>query len=152
MNRYAIVILFSIIFLISGCSLKIPHSPNVSYSNHVKMDSRKTKLLVKRFVEYWGSRIKGDAKKAWEYELPYQRYLTPFKEYRKLLSGYARAKIELVNIQFLDPDRAIIVRRVHIKHKTLQKKDLWIYVKDNWYHKFYQSILPPKTLEEADFQ
>ena len=152
MNRSTIAILFSIIFLISGCSLKIPNSPNVSYNNHVKLDKRKTKLLVKRFIEYWDSRIKGDAKRSWEYELPYQRYLTPFDDYRRLLSGYAHTKIELADIHFLDPDTAIITRKVHTKRKTYQRKDRWIYVKDNWYHKFYQSVLPPETVEEADFQ
>ena len=152
MNKYTIVILFPIIFLINGCSLKIPHSPNVSYSKHVKIDSRKTKLLVKRFIEYWDSRIKGDAQKAWKYELPYQRYMMNFDLYKRLIGMYKNAKIELSAISFRDKNTAIIERKISVHKKIWKKKDKWIYVQDNWYHKFYQSIFPPKTEEEAKFQ
>jgi len=152
MKLIKISIAFLMILLIGGCGIKIPHSKNVAYDQNLS-SNKKAKLLVKRFVEYWDARVRGDAKKSWEYELPYQKYLTDFQTYRKLLTGYEKSQIVLKRIIFQNNNKALIEREVFIGHKEkVNKKDKWYYVKDNWYHKFYQSALPPKTVEEAKFQ
>jgi len=149
MKNFLIALLPLLLF--TACTPKLPSYPEVSYNKEIQQDS-KTKLLVKRFLEYWHYRTIGDMKKAWEYELPYQKYLSDFKRYKGMVGPSIGSKTELVKIEYPAADEAIITRKVHLGKDVLTKKDKWYYVKDNWYHKFYQTIFPPENEEEAQFQ
>jgi len=141
------------LLLLTACAPKLPSYPEVSYNNKEIQRDSKTKLLVKRFLEYWHYRTIGDMKKAWEYELPYQKYLNSFERYKGMVGPSIGSKTELVKIKYPNADEAIITRKVYLgKKDILIKKDKWYYVKDNWYHKFYQTIFPPENEEEAQFQ
>lgn len=150
----SIVIIF---FAISGCSLTTLHKPHldikdVLVDSNISFTSPKYRQLVQRFKEYWHYRMTGDYKKAFRYELPYQQYTISLQRY-KLLSGggYLADKIFLKEIINKD-GCARVSRIVVLNDHNISKKGKWCYIKDNWYHKFYQSILPPKSIEEAEFQ
>ena len=153
----AFTFLIIILFILSGCDKKISSSKNseleyVTYNKTIKIKNEKESLLIKRFLEYWDARVKNNSELTWRYELPYQKYLIDFKDYKNLLSGYKNTKISLNKILKLTNQEAILERYTTGNNKTITKKDKWIYIKNNWYHKFYQSILPPKDMEEAEFQ
>lgn len=136
--------IFVIINLIGCSSLQQPFPAT---------QQEKRQLLQKRFTEYWQARMQGDYRKSWQYELPSQRFLTSFERYKAMASGYKGMKVEFGKILYISPDEAIIERRIKTSQKSVVvKKDKWFFVKDNWYHKFYQSVFPPKTDEEAEFQ
>ena len=147
------IFLFAVLFWIfGGCSMRtIPTYSDVTY-HQIKISDSKTKRLVERFVEYWHARTQGDMKKAWKFELPYQKFLSSFKKYKAEVGGYKGAKIELVGIRYEVPNIAIVTRKVRIGKNVMLKKDKWLYIKDTWYHKYYQTIFPPETMEEAEFQ
>lgn len=124
-----------------GCSAK-----HAQYFSILQDDTQ----LLKRCNEYWQARAKGDMRKAWEYELPYQKYLTSFEEYAAQVGP--SDKTICTKILEKDNKERIVQRKITIGKRNILKKDKWIFVKDNWYHKFYQTIFPPETEEEADFQ
>ena len=139
------------VLFFSGCN----HQP--SFSNIILPTydniSNKERRLFKRFSEYWHYRLIKDFDRTYSYELPYQRYLIDKSTYKGLLDGYGEdTKVQLLKITFLSPDVAIIQRKIITKANTLTGKDKWIYVNGEWYHKFFQNILPPKNKEEAEFQ
>jgi hypothetical protein len=123
----------------------------VEVSKDINM-TKADKRLKQRFQEYWQYRINGDYKHSFAYELPYQQYITGLKQY-KLISGgkYMADKIILYHIHH-GKECTIVDRIVIMNHKKILKKDKWCFIKDNWYHRFYQSIFPPETAEEAKFQ
>jgi len=149
-----IFIISTILLLIEGCSIRIPTVSDVIYNKkNVIAKKRKERLLIKRFVEYWHYRQNGDFKNSWKYELPYQKYVISYKKYKALISNTPAKKTVLEKIIYLEPNLAIIIRKIYKnKNSSFMRKDKWIYVKDNWYHKFYQTIFPPETKEEAEFQ
>jgi hypothetical protein len=142
-----------VIFFLSGCGvISQKNLTGVSINQKVKVSNYKEKKLMKRFLQYWHARTKGDMKTAWKYEMPYQKFLDGFNKYKSEVSGYRGSTIELIKVEYPSKDVAIVVRRVRVGGKELLRKDKWIYVKDNWYHKYYQSVFPPETEEEAEFQ
>ena len=135
---------FFILVVFVGCSFHQPHPLTLQ---------EKKQLLQKRFLEYWQARTAGNYQKSWEYELPSQRFLSSFNRYKITAPGYKGTKVTLYKIVLFTPTQAVVERKIEDKKgHTFIKKDKWFFVKDNWYHKFYQSILPPKTKEEAEFQ
>ncbi|SMC10169.1 hypothetical protein [Nitratiruptor tergarcus] len=149
------IIFLTLLIFFSGCNLKSP-APYVTIKNvAVGKDINITKAdrrLIRRFREYWQYRINGDYEHSYLYELPYQKYLIQLEKYKMEHGGkYKAKKIVLRNIRY-DGGCAIIDRIVVIDDKNFTKKDKWCFIKDNWYHKFYQSIVPPKTIEEAQYQ
>ncbi len=141
-----------IVLLFAGCGTAIHTFENAQVTKrYLNTKDKKEQLLVKRFLEYWHYRANGELEKSYSYELPYQRFLTPYKKYKGLIGGYKGSKTTLVGIKFKN-DTAIITRKVRFGKKELTRYDKWIFVKDNWYHKFYQTIFPPKDIEEAKFQ
>ena len=152
-SRYIAIIYIGILFL-GGCASILPSFENVSYNkNLLDLRDERAFKLTKRFLEYWHARAQGDYEKSWQYELPYQRYFLSFEKYRSLASGYKGSVIELKKIDFIAPDEAIVERKVFFSDKKgVVKKDKWYEIDGKWYHKFYQSILPPESFEEAEFQ
>ena len=149
--------IFILFLIMDGCSLTAPQRPQVTIKNvvidsHIHIKSPKSRQLIQRFKEYWHYRMIGDYQKAFAYELPYQQYVITLKKYRLITGGqYMADKILLKDITYQN-NCAVVKRIVILNEYNISKKDKWCYVKDNWYHKFYQSILPPKTIEEAEFQ
>lgn len=145
--------LISIILLFSACSIhSLPQYKNVTINSDQNISSTPQKLLT-RVAEYWHYRLYNDYEHAYEYELPYQRYLVPLKAYRGLIDGYGKnAKIEIISIKFPNPYTAIVQRRIKTSKAILFSKDKWVNVDGEWYHKFFQNILPPKNKEEQEFQ
>jgi len=152
MNRLVLLILLVVLFV--GCSVKLPSSQYASIEkNRNSLNDHKKLLLAKRFIEYWDARIKGDTAKSWQYELPYMRYISTYENYKPMARGYYGKKVVLMRVEPQNKDQAIVLRKVYITpDRYVVKKDQWFYVKDNWYHKFYQAILPPKSAKEAEFQ
>jgi len=156
------VLFFGIwILLFAGCSLHnqtfstFKQFNDVNVSDSLEITDKKTSLLVKSFLTYWHARQNGDTNTSYQYELPYQRYITPYNKYKKLVSGlYYGKRTELKNITFShNQNIAIIDRNVYLQNNfSYPKKDKWIFFKNRWYHKFYQTVLPPKTKEEVEFQ
>ena len=142
--------IFSSLFIIlffsfTGCTPKIPQYSNVQTSLDIKKLSTKEKLLLKRFSEYWHYRLNRDFNKTFPYELPYQRYVTDFSWYKdNLVYSYGRGKVVLNKIEYQDVNHTIITKE-YFGQKGTHTKDTeeWFYVIDNWYHKFYQHIMPP---------
>ncbi len=127
-----------------GCSIHQPQPLSLE---------EKKELLQKRFEEYWQARAEGNYQKSWLYELPSQQFLSSYARYKIMAPGYKGMKITLYKIILFTPTQAVLERKIEDKRgRTFIKKDKWFFVKDNWYHKFYQSILPPETEEEAQFQ
>jgi len=140
--HYILIVFIAIIMV--GCSLHRPKP--FTYQE-------KKELLSKRFVGYWEARTKGDYKKSWLYELPFQRYLKSYKWYKEMAPGYKGVQVKLNKILSMTQNEAIIERKIlYSKKNWVLKKDKWFYIKDNWYHKFYQSVFPPETQDEAEFQ
>ena len=133
-------ILFVIIFFFYGCHTLSLQTPSKS-------------SLQKVFQEYWHARMKGEYKKSWHYELPSQRYIFTFDQYRRSLSDSGLVKVTMQKVKFIHPSIAIVDREVVYKDglKTL-KKDRWFYIDGRWFHKYYQNILPPSTPEEWIYQ
>jgi hypothetical protein len=147
----ATIVVFLAFF--AGCAPKTATYNDVLVTLPKENLSLKERRLVRRFQEYWHYRLNGDLKKTYEYELPYQRFLLSYKEYKGLLDGYGkRARVELVSISFLHPDVAVIKRKIVTRKRTFEGKDKWLRVNGEWYHKFFQNILPPKNKEEEEFQ
>jgi len=112
----------------------------------------KQKLLEKRFQGYWDARAT-NLKEAYQYELPYQRYINDFSLYKKLVVKTKKGtKAQIVKIEYPHLNIAIIQRRMIFGKKQSLRKDKWIYVDGQWYHRYYQSVLPPSNMEEAQFQ
>lgn len=146
--RY-IYLLFFIIF-ISGCSSIVlqPHYSDVNITVQ-NIDHR----LAKRFSEYWFYRLHKQYANSYRYELPYQQYVIPLQEYKSQLDGYGKeAKVILYDIMMPRRYMAIIKKKIITKDVTLFSKDKWIKVDGEWYHKFFQNVLPPTTKEEEEFQ
>jgi hypothetical protein len=139
-------------FFTWGCVSGKPSYPDISY-NAKLLTTKEQEALAKRFAHYWHARIHEDYGTSWEMELPYQRFLMDFKNYKSLAGGYKGAHVRLEKIEFIYPDEAVIDRVViYPNNKQFVKKDKWYRVKGRWYHKFYQSVLPPKSVEEARYQ
>lgn len=139
------IILFIAYFFI-GCELEIPQYSSVDLSRVQKKNlSKQEKLLLRRFAQYWNYRLKRDFAKTFSYELPYQKYITSFDYYKdNLIYSYGKGKIILDNIYFKDKNHAIITKEyINRKGEHFKDKEDWYYVIDNWYHKFYQYIMPP---------
>lgn len=154
MNRFwQLVVIVGGSLLLIGCSIKLPSSKYVLIKNKKILTNKKENLLAKRFIEYWDARIKGNTAKSWQYELPYMRYIMPYGTYKSMAKGYYGNKVILIQLEPKRNNEIIIIRKVFInpKHFVI-KKDKWFYIKDNWYHKFYQAVLPPQSKEEAEFQ
>lgn len=143
-------ILIAIFF--SACSFHtLPKYKNVSILNDHNISS--DQKLLKRVAEYWHYRLHNDYQHSYTYELPYQRYLIPLKAYKSLIDGYGKnAKIEIISVKFPNPYTAIVQRRIKTSTTILFSKDKWVNVDGEWYHKFFQNILPPKNKEEQEFQ
>ena len=143
--------IYLVVLFFQGCLEKQSSLAKTANSH----DIGKEKQLVQRFQNYWQHRSSCEIEKAFYYELPYQQYLLGLQEYLSQMDRrYCDAKVSLEKIEFNkeNPNIAIIVRKVKLKngHQYLAK-DKWIYVDNQWYHKFYQTIFPPEE-EEADFQ
>ncbi|SMC10165.1 hypothetical protein [Nitratiruptor tergarcus] len=149
--RYVTFLLFTALFW--GCATKIPSYQNIKINKAYFQGSSKEKKLVSAFANYWQARIKGDYKTSFSYELPYQQYIKDFNKYKELIGGiYKGTTITLKNIKYSHPNIAIVTRVVKIGKNLYPRKDKWIYIDGKWYHKFYQTILPPRNPEDADFQ
>lgn len=141
--------LFLTIFF-SACSVKLPTYKEVKVEN-VNFDSAKDKKLAKAFLEYWKARVRGEYTTSYKYELPYQRYIFDYKTYRKQIGSiYPGATVVLTKIEYKAPNVAVVSREVKLGKKVYKKKDKWIYVDGEWYHKFYQNIMP--SLKDAEYQ
>jgi len=147
MNK--ITLLFLSIFFLAGCSHKVIFT-DVHTSLHPQ--SNKEKGLVQRFEEYWHARVNGQYNKSYIYELPYQQFIIDFDRYKKTLGLYKNSKVSLVKVQYPQKNVAIITRKMEGKNGSWIKKDKWIYVDGNWYHKYYQTLFPPLDEKEAQFQ
>jgi len=151
MNRLILFILLVTFF--GECSVQLPSSKYAFIGDKKNLATHKRVLLAKRFIEYWDARIKGDTAKSWKYELPYMKYISPYESYKSMARGYYGKKVVLIRIEPQNENQVIVTRKVYITpDHFLIKKDKWLYIKDNWYHKFYQAILPPQSAKEAEFQ
>lgn len=151
MNRLIVFIL--LVAFYGECSVQFPSSKYALVENKKNFTTQKKVLLAKRFIEYWDARIKGDTARSWKYELPYMQYIFPYESYKSMARGYYGKKVVLMRIEPQNDNEAIVIRKVYIApDHFLIKKDKWLYIKDNWYHKFYQAILPPQSAKEAEFQ
>lgn len=151
MKTRALLLLFILIF--TGCGVYKTSYPNVVVPKSIEFKDKKTKLLIQRFQQYWFYRTHGDYNKSWLYELPHYRFKEFLENYKVMAGSYANTKIVLKKITYMHPNVAIIERDVVFEdNTTVSKKDKWIYIKDNWYHKFYQAIFPPQSNKEAIFQ
>ena len=155
------ILYLATLFFFLGCSVKheLLQSTHIQIKDvyverHISQNEPLYRKLIQRFKEYWHYRQKGDYKKSYEYELPYQRYLMPFIKYKPLAAGSYVGNKTILKDMYLDKKNgiAILQRRVYFDNSYKDKKDKWIFVNGQWYHKFYQSILPLKTEEEAEFQ
>jgi len=161
MKINSIIIYIITIILFLGCSAKNKHLKSkhlkitdVYVKQYIFKNDNLQQKLIQRFKEYWHYRQKGDYNKSYMFELPYQRYLMPFPKYKALAAGsYVGKKtvLEKINLDKKN-SQAILQRKVYFNNLYRIKKDKWLYINGQWYHKFYQSILPPKTEEEAEFQ
>jgi hypothetical protein len=148
------------LFLITGCTTsptvpKIQTFEDVNVSDSIHASDAKTVDLINSFLFYWHARQNGDTNTSYYYELPYQKYVTPYEKYKKLISGlYYGVRTELNRISFQHNNNiAIITRKVYVsKGVSFPKKDKWIYYGNRWYHRFFQTVLPPKSAEEVEFQ
>ena len=147
------VIFLSIMLFIAGCSVKTPKpTKNISYEQNYK--KREYLLLLERFIQYWQNRVDGKIEDAWKYELPYQKYVTGFKQYKSLIGSYKGYHIQLIEIKQVAPNVVIVTRKVYKTdpNNATTKYDKWIKIDNTWYHKFYQNVFPPKSIEEFAFQ
>jgi len=131
--------------------LKVHNSSNIKVE-YVPLNNKEKKLL-RRFSLYWLYRIQGELDKSFEYELPYQKYIDGIKSYKsKIESLNSRTLTILKDIIYPYPNVAIIERELRLGNRVFKKKDKWIYIDGEWYHKYYQNILPPMNKEEMLFQ
>lgn len=145
MKNTAFVILGIVVLMFSGCENSHFHLSHQS-------NQEKQKLLEKRFQDYWNARAT-DLKEAYQYELPYQRYLNDFSSYKKLVVKIKKGtKAKILKVEYPHPNVAVIDRQMNFGKKHVLRKDKWIYVDGQWYHRYYQSVLPPSNVEEAQFQ
>jgi len=145
-------IIFLLILLSVSCSKKereynIYEDINIT----VTPSSKKERLLLREFSEYWHARINGDYNRSYLYELPSQTFIIPYEKYKDMLGIYRSNRVRLTEIYYPHEDIAIVTREMVGKRKTLKRLDKWIYIDGKWYHKFYQTIFPPIG-EETKFQ
>jgi len=159
MKNYLFLLSFPLL-LLGGSPATPPPSgvgvqfPDVNLSRDLNLSDPKRRALAESFLRYWHAREKGDTNTTYSYELPYQRYITPYHIYSKEVGGlYYGVKTELREISFPDRNVAIIVRRVYYSDGSFyDKKDKWIFSHGRWYHKYYQTVFPPNNGEEMEFQ
>ena len=127
---------------------------DVNLSQDLNLSTPKHRALANRFLHYWHARQHNEINTTYSFELPYQRYVTPYHIYRRRLGGlYSGARTQLHSISFPHEDVAIIVRRVYRPNGSFyDRKDKWIFTNGQWYHKYYQTVFPPKGKEEMEFQ
>jgi len=149
MIKYVFIIFALLAFF--GCESKVEKYEYKDVNISLTPSSKKEALLVQRFAQYWHKRLNGDYNSSYDFELPSQRYLVSLKEYKNVLGLYKGSKADLVHISYPHPDIAIVTRKMRIKNKAFTRLDKWLFIDDNWYHKFYQTALPPIG-EEEKFQ
>jgi len=141
MKQKAKSIYLIILIFVAGCALKTVQYPNIKITD--RYHSLKEKQLIEDFSEYWHARISGDMKKAFSYELPYQRYIDGWKVYRETVTPLRKdAFIELKKIEPISENVVIVYKVVRIKDRNLLQKEKWIYLDGRWYHKYHQNIMP----------
>jgi len=141
---------FFAILMFFGCESRVEEYKDVNVSSFVP-SSPKEELLVKRFARYWHDRVNGDYNSSYELELPSQRFVVPLESYKNVLGLYKKWQVDFLGVSYPHPDIAIVKRKMKMKNKSWTRLDKWIFVDGNWYHKFYQTALPPIG-EEEKFQ
>ncbi len=130
-----------ILMIFIGCANSPPSYKEIEIK--YKPANERERELIDSFAHYWHLRIKGDMKRAFSYELPYQKYVDGWTGYEEKVKPLNKnLKIELKDINFTSSNVGIVTKIVKIKNRRLLQKDRWIYIDDRWYHKYHQNILP----------
>lgn len=146
-NRYILFILTGFVLSLSGCSDDVQELP---YADKVKLtyaqDQEKELQwpqieLRPRLVEYWFHRFFADADAAWQIEAPHFRFMTENQKYENYLSqGQASfpVYIQVNSVKGLTDYRYEINLNLSFSRRgqehSVQIKDHWVLVRDQWYH------------------
>ena len=113
-------------------------SLEINFANGVLMKSD----LKERFVNYWNYRAHKEFSKAYNFEMPYLRYIHSKEEYEDFFANAPRIKkISVKRIDCKD-NFCIIGMDISIYKKTFYKIDKWIKVDNTWYHRYDDRVLP----------
>jgi len=105
--------------------------------------------LEKKFKEYWNLKARKEYKKAYKFELPYQRFLYGIKWYEKFNSQSQENNYSIIlhHLQLKDKNTAIIKAQKIGKDYSYYFIDQWFLVNGKWYHKMRTSYLPAVSEE-----
>ena len=132
------------LLIMMGCAMKNSISfVKLQENNQTVLE--KYQNLIQRYREYWNYFSKKDFRRAYDYELPYQRFLHPYSWYQEFNRPNDQSyTIILLSIHPLNDFTAILNSKyVSEDNKTVSFfKDKWILVNGRWFHKMKTSKIP----------
>lgn len=143
MKKNAKVVLSAIvlIFFIVGCQ--------AFHSAHVKPIEKEYKdkaldALKQRSLKYWDLFARRKFAKAYQFEMPHQRFLHSLSWYETFNQKYADANttFEQLDIKRIDKDRAIVKMKKISPSATYIFDDKWYLIDGIWYHQMKTTVIP----------
>ena len=113
-------------------------SLEINFANGVLMKSD----LKKRFVNYWNYRAHKEFSKAYNFEMPYLRYIHPKEEYEDFFANAPRIKKISVKKIECKGNVCYVGMVLKIYKNEVFYKDKWIKVDNTWYHRYRDRALP----------
>lgn len=129
----------------AGCSEMPGRYEFAGLDANVTLESPEQKALADRVLRYWDARSRHDFKTAYDMELPYDRFLKPFKIYKaEGASLYKGFHTQVMRMEFDPSDERIawVFREYRYDDRRLPMRAKWIRVNGTWYHKYNFSVFP----------
>lgn len=143
MKRIKVLFFFISVLLGAGCAKHYDYVTKLSKDIHIY--SRSQVSLLNSAMNYREALSKEDLKTAYNYELPYQKYLLPFNEYRQRHSHdkkHYHVKILTVKIDNKDPEKGYVRFIPLFDGNRRTFTAIWFKIDGKWFHKMELSLLP----------
>jgi hypothetical protein len=126
-----------------------PQYKEASIGKELLENSNSLKDLHIRFLEYWHYRYSNNIKKSYLYELPSYRFIFTNNDYfvhTGLLREELHVILQDIANPYLDDENIALVTSTLKNHPNYIKKEIWVYVNNQWFHTLSAQNFPGKDI------